>query len=102
MDWVFADQKLKKVAVNGGAVVPLSDAPSPRGGAWGEDDTIVFSPDQSPGTRLLRVASAGGTAEPLTSLADNEVVHLSPQVLPGGALLYTASSVAGASATQVW
>ena len=96
--WIgfFADQKLKKVAVGGGAVVTLSDAPSPRGGAWGEDDTIVFSPDQSPGTRLLRVAAAGGTSEPLTSLADNEVVHLSPQVLPGGALLYTASSVAGA------
>ena len=37
---------LKKIAASGGAVVTLSDAPNPRGGVWGEDDTIVFSPDQ--------------------------------------------------------
>jgi Tol biopolymer transport system component len=97
--WIgfFADQKLKKIAVSGGAVVTLADAPSPRGGAWSEDDTIVFSPDQIPGTRLLRVPSAGGRAEPLASLAEDEAIHVSPQILPGGkAVLYTASPIAGA------
>ena len=97
--WIgfFADQMLKKVAVSGGAVVTLSDAPNPRGGAWSEDDTIVFSPDQMHGTRLLRVSSAGGMAEPLTSLAEDEAIQLAPQILPGGkAVLYTASPIAGA------
>jgi serine/threonine-protein kinase len=97
--WIgfFAGQKLKKIATSGGAVVTLSDAPSPRGGAWSEDDTIVFSPDQMPGTRLLRVSSAGGEAEPLTSLAEDEAIQLLPQILPGGkAVLYTASTIAGA------
>ena len=89
--WIgfFADRKLKKIAVSGGAVVTLSDAPNPRGGAWGEDGTIVFSPDQMPGTRLLRVSSAGGKAEPLTSLAEDEAIQLaapSPAGRQGGAL----------------
>lgn len=92
--WIgfFADQKLKKVAVTGGAPVSLADAPSTRGGAWGEDGTIAFSPNQTAGTRLLRVSSTGGKAEPLTSLAEGEVIQIWPQVLPGGkAVLYTSS-----------
>jgi Tol biopolymer transport system component len=87
---------LKKIAVTGGATVMLADAPSPRGGAWGEDDTIVFAPDQLKGTRLLRVSSGGGKAEPITALADGEVVHSWPQILPGGkAMLYTATTTEG-------
>ena len=39
------DLKLKKVPVTGGAVQTLADAPNPRGGWWGEDDTIVFARD---------------------------------------------------------
>lgn len=97
--WIgfFADQKLKKIAVTGGAPIVLADAPSTRGGAWSDDDTIVFAPNQIAGTRLLRVSAAGGNAEPLTSLAEGEVIQLWPQMLPGGkAVLYTASSTLGA------
>jgi Tol biopolymer transport system component len=97
--WIgfFASNKLKKIPVTGGAVVTLSDALSPRGGSWGEDETIVFSPNNQPGSRLLRVSSAGGNAEPLTSLADGELLQLWPQVLPGTkAVLYTSSSNPGA------
>ena len=32
----------------------------------------------------MRVSSAGGTPEPLTSLAEGEVTQRWPQVLPGG------------------
>ena len=43
------------------------------------------------------MSSAGGKAEPLTSLAEGEVTQLWPQVLPGGkAVLYTSSGIAGA------
>ena len=97
--WIgfFAHGKLKKIAVTGGAPVTLADAVSNRGGSWSDDDTIVFSPDQIPGTRLLRISSNGGTAEPLTALADGEVIQAWPQVLPGGkAVLYTSSSISGA------
>ena len=59
---------------------------------WGPDGWIVFAPF-FPGTDragLLRVSSIGGTPTPLTTLADGEVAHGWPQVLPGGnALLFT-------------
>ena len=54
----FADLKLKKVPVTGGAVVTLADAPDPRGAWWAEDGTIVFAPHYRRG--LMRVSSVGG------------------------------------------
>ena len=87
----FADLKLKRVPVAGGAVVTLADAPNPRGGWWAEDGTIVFAPNNRVG--LMRVSAVGGQAQPLTMLADGEITHRWPQVLPGGAaLLYSAST----------
>ncbi len=41
----FAGGKLRIVDVAGGPVRALADAPTPRGGAWGKDGIIVFSPD---------------------------------------------------------
>ncbi len=102
--WVafFADRKLKKVPVTGGAVVAIADAPNPRGGWWAEDGTIVFAPSYRAG--LMRVSAVGGQAQPLTTLAKGEITHRFPQVLPGGAaVLYTASTEVniGAGATLV-
>jgi eukaryotic-like serine/threonine-protein kinase len=101
-EWVafFADAKLKKIALSGGAPVTLCDTPDARGGTWGPDEWIVFAPF-FPGTDragLLRVSSSGGTPTPLTTLADGEVVHGWPQVLPGGkVLLFT-----GHTSRQNW
>ena len=96
--WIgfFADGKLKKIAVTGGAAVTLADAGDDRGGTWAEDGSIVFQPAGS-GSGLLRVSSAGGAPTPLTKLGTGEVTHRWPQVLPGDrAVLYTAhSSVTG-------
>ncbi|HUP99865.1 MAG TPA: protein kinase [Aeromicrobium sp.] len=87
----FAQAKLKKVPVTGGAVVTLADAPEPRGAWWAEDGTIVYAPHFR--RALMRVSSSGGPAEPVTTLARGEISHRFPQVLPGGrALLYTAST----------
>jgi Tol biopolymer transport system component len=90
----FADGKLKKISVTGGAPVTLADAPVPRGGSWGDDGNIVFHPNPQGG--LLRVSSAGGKAEPLTKLREGEVTHRWPQVLPGAkAVLYMSSGGSG-------
>src|SRR5262249_30052466 len=45
--WVgfFADGKLKKISVQGGAAYILCDAPFPRGAAWGEDGNIFVNSD---------------------------------------------------------
>ena len=96
--WIgfFADGKLKKISMQGGAAVTLCDAPTDRGGSWGEDGTIVFTPDVR--VALSKVPSTGGTPEPLTMLDTQagEVTHRWPQVLPGGkAVLFTSSTNSG-------
>jgi eukaryotic-like serine/threonine-protein kinase len=91
--WIgfFAEGKLKKIAVAGGAPVVLCDATIPRGGTWLPDNTIVFAP--SPASVLLRIPAAGGTPKAVSTLDRqlNEASHRWPHVLPGGhAILYAA------------
>ena len=93
--WVgfFANGKLKKISVQGGAAVTLCDAPNEHGGSWGEGGDIVFAPNPRAG--LSRVSDAGGSPQPLTQLDQQkgEQTHRDPLMLPGGqAVLFTASS----------
>jgi Tol biopolymer transport system component len=84
----FADYRLKRVSVEGGATVTVCEAPNFRGASWTDNDTIVLAPHMFGG--LVRVHAAGGKPEPLTSLAETETAHAWPQVLPGGqAVLFT-------------
>ena len=95
--WIgfFADGKLKKIPVCGGAPVAVADAPDDRGGSWADNGWIAFSP-RSGELPLYRVSADGGTAEPLTTLERGDITHRWPQVLPGGAaVLYTASKATG-------
>jgi Tol biopolymer transport system component len=98
---LVADGKLKKIFVQGGAAVTLCDASDDRGGSWGEDGTIVFTP--SARVALSKISSAGGTPQPLTTLDTQagEVTHRLPQVLPGGkAVLFTSSTLAGGASFE--
>jgi Tol biopolymer transport system component/predicted Ser/Thr protein kinase len=94
--WIgfFADGKLKKISVLGGAAMAICDAPSLRGGSWGEDDNIIFTPSGGAGIGLSRVSAAGGKIEPLTKPNDKgEQSHRWPQLLPGGkTVLFTGST----------
>jgi serine/threonine-protein kinase len=91
-----AEQKLKKIAATGGASTVLGEVTELRGGAWGEDGTIVFSASRKAGARLFRVSSEGGKSEALNTLAEGEVAQLWPQILPTGrAVLYTSAGVVG-------
>jgi Tol biopolymer transport system component len=96
--WIgfFADGRLKKISVQGGAAVTLCDASDDRGGSWGEDGTIVFAKDTA--SALFKVSSAGGTPQPLTTLDKQagEATQRWPQVLPGGkAVLFTSGITQG-------
>jgi serine/threonine-protein kinase len=94
-EWVgyFAKGKLFKVPVNGGAPVPLADAPISRGAAWGEDNVITFTPGAAPGVGLVRVPANGGTPVALGAMAGGHVTQRWPQVLPGNrAVLYTGAT----------
>ena len=90
--WVafFVQGKLKKISVEGGAAIALYDSVGTRGGSWGEDGNIIAGVASASGG-LSRIPSAGGALTPVTELAQAEVTHRWPQVLPGGkAVLFTA------------
>jgi serine/threonine-protein kinase len=88
--WVgfFADSKLKKISVQGGAPVTLCDATFDYGASWGEDGTIIAALNVISG--LSQVPAAGGRPRPFTKLGKGEQTHRWPQILPGGqAVLFT-------------
>ena len=53
----FADGKLKRIDLTGGAVQVLADAPVSRGGTWNAENVIVFAPSST--GALMRVAASG-------------------------------------------
>ena len=96
--WIafFANGKLKKISVSGGAAVTICDVPAGRGGTWADDGTIIYSPANLAGISLLRVSAAGGTPARLTTLEQGEVTQRFPQILPGGkALLFMSHNAIG-------
>jgi eukaryotic-like serine/threonine-protein kinase len=86
----FAEGKLKKVALSGGAPLTLCNAPENRGATWSPDDTIILTPSAPLG--LFRVSAGGGTPKLITvpDRRKGEYSHRWPEILPGGrAALFT-------------
>jgi serine/threonine-protein kinase len=87
-----SDQKLKKVAISGGAPVVLCDTGMQViGASWYPEDTIVYSDVPS---GIMRVSSNGGKPETLIKANiqnfAEEGFPIYPQMLPDGkALLFT-------------
>ena len=77
-------------------MIALCPAPSPRGGTWTDDDSIIFSPSPSGGTTLLRVSASGGTPAVFSPLSTGAVSQRWPQALPGarGVLFSESASAA--------
>jgi eukaryotic-like serine/threonine-protein kinase len=78
----FADGKLKRIDLSGGAPQVLADAAVPRGGTWNRDGIVVFA--ATTGSGLMQVAATGGTATVLTRLTSGQSSHWWPQFLPDG------------------
>jgi eukaryotic-like serine/threonine-protein kinase len=93
--WIgfFADGKLKKISVHGGAPIVLCDAVGSRGADWGADGSIIFTAQFT--SALYRLPAEGGAPVVVTHLdtARSDTTHRWPQFLPGQkAVLFTASS----------
>jgi serine/threonine protein kinase/Tol biopolymer transport system component len=91
-EWIgfFADAKMKKISVRGGAPVVLCDATDARGADWGEDGNIVANLNVR--GAVARVPAEGGPPREVTKLQADGVSHRWPQTLPGGeAVLFTIS-----------
>jgi Tol biopolymer transport system component/tRNA A-37 threonylcarbamoyl transferase component Bud32 len=88
----FADAKLKRIPAAGGPATVLADATNARGGSWGKDNTIVYSPEFRSG--LMKVSASGGTPSTLRDL--DTPLHTTlrwPFFLPdGNHLLYLATA----------
>ncbi len=95
--WIgyFSDAHLKKVQATGGPVTILADSPNPRGGAWNQDNEIIFEPDYR--DTLWRISAAGGTPTRLTQFENGKhTTHRWPQFLPDGKhFLFFATSHSG-------
>jgi Tol biopolymer transport system component len=78
----FADGKLKTVGATGG-VITVCDAETERGGSWGKDGTIVFSPGYR--NPIYRVPASGGTPVQVTQIDETKhTSHRWPFFLPDG------------------
>ena len=87
--WVgfYISTKLKKISVEGGAVVTVSDDPSAHA-SWGDDGSIVL---EIVGKGLVRIPPGGGSLTPVTENSSVELTHAFPQMLPGSrAILFVA------------
>jgi Tol biopolymer transport system component len=78
----FAQERLKKVAAEGGPIQIVCEAHAGRGGSWGKGGTIVFAPDIT--GPLMKVPAGGGTPAPVTRAADQQATHRNPWFLPDG------------------
>jgi serine/threonine-protein kinase len=95
-EWLafFADQNLKKISLNGGPAITLSDLETEgRGGSWVEGTIVYGSP-----TGLYRVSADGGEPETLATVDHerSEIGYGQPTILPGGkAVLFNIGTEVG-------
>jgi serine/threonine-protein kinase len=88
--WVgyISGNHIMKIAVSGGAPVPLTEASTTGYIDWRMDDTIVFG---QVGTGILRVSANGGNPE--TIIKEEKESFIAPQVLPDGkSVVFTKTS----------
>ncbi len=93
----FVGGKLKKLDLDSGAAMTITAAPEARGGSWGPDGTILFTPTTQ--SAIHRVSSGGVLGEPVTQLDVDrgETTHRFPTFLPDGRhFLYLRASHAAA------
>ena len=86
----FAEQKLKKVSINGGAAVSLGYFAQSNGASWSSSGIIAFS--GMPFSGLQQVSDAGGSPQLMTRLEKGEVTHRRPEFLPSGRAVLFAST----------
>ena len=85
----FADGKLKRLDLGGGAPVALADAPIGLGGSWSPNGTILFAAfERLRITKLMRVPATGGVATEVP-IGDG------PPGLPDGRRLWSVREVPG-------
>ena len=85
----FADGRLKKISVSGGAPLTLANVALPRGATWSNSGNIAFTPNNT--SFIQQLSDAGGAPQPLTRLDKGEISNRWAEIVPGGkAILFAA------------
>jgi tRNA A-37 threonylcarbamoyl transferase component Bud32/WD40 repeat protein len=97
----FAQNKLKKIDIAGGPPLALCDTSgNPRGGTWGREGVILFTPSTT--SPLFRTSASGSPPTQVTKLeADIKVgTHRWPHFLPDGRHFLYVARATGPGGTQ--
>ena len=88
----FTPGKIKRVAIGGGLPSDIAEAPNARGGTWGRDDIILFTPATQ--EAIYSVPASGGEPKKVTTVdLKRHTTHRWPYFLPDGKhFLYLAAS----------
>ena len=90
--WIafHADDKIRKVPIDGGVATTVAEPASYLGAAWGPDGTLLYVPNPNGHSGVWRVPVDGGKGEPVTTVGEGTHSHQWPQWLPDGkAVLFT-------------
>jgi serine/threonine protein kinase len=86
--WSSADNRLKKIAISGGAPVTLTDAAPTGSLSWEANDRIIYGRVDKGFYSLVQISANGGPPELIAKGDRGYLIH--PQILPGGeSLLFT-------------
>jgi serine/threonine protein kinase/Tol biopolymer transport system component len=99
-EWVgfFANGKVKKVSLRGGAALTIGNAADPSGASWGRHGIIALATTGvSP---LQQVSEAGGIPQPLTRLEKGDNSHRWPNFLPDDKAVLFAAGPSGFNFTN--
>jgi serine/threonine protein kinase len=77
--WSKLENKLKKIAISGGAPVPLTDAFGPNLSSWDVNDQVEYF---QLGRGVMRISANGGIPE--TIIKEDKLWLGAPQILPDG------------------
>jgi Tol biopolymer transport system component len=80
----FADEKLKRVGLDGSSSRALADAAAPRGGSWSSDGTLLFAPSGIAGLHRVRADGTALARVTTVDVARGEFEHAWPEFLPDG------------------
>jgi len=87
--------QLKTMVIDGGAVTSLVTVNDPRGVAWADDTTLVYTPESIGG--IVEISTRGGAPRTVSTIDEKagERTHRWPHVLPGGRwILFTVGTTA--------
>ena len=93
------DGKLRKIDTSGGPPVTICVAGNGKGGAWNDNDEILFAPTHDSPIHL--VSAGGGESVPVTEISPGVTSHRLPTWLPDGRFLYLARSAGGPEGDRV-